>query len=126
MGDSAYRAAAEKCLRAAQEAGEPLSRRIRLSMAASWLDLARREEEHAAQTQRILRNYASGEPAPYIVRASHPQRGRFRAEIEIGHVARLTAENLRGLGYEVIVTGPDDQQARETFVGERGAEGAAP
>jgi hypothetical protein len=39
-----YRYSAQKCLMAAKEASEPCYRKLRLSMASSWLSLARQEE----------------------------------------------------------------------------------
>jgi hypothetical protein len=39
-----YRSNAAECLLAAQEAGQPCCRKLRLSMAASWLSLARQDE----------------------------------------------------------------------------------
>jgi hypothetical protein len=45
MPDSqCYRYNATKCLLAAKEASEPSGRKLRLSMASSWLSLARQEE----------------------------------------------------------------------------------
>ena len=40
-----YRDRAAECLLAAQEACQPYYRKLHLSMAASWLSLARRDEE---------------------------------------------------------------------------------
>ena len=39
-----YRYSAQKCLMAAKEASEPCYRKLRLSVASSWLSLARQEE----------------------------------------------------------------------------------
>ena len=39
-----YRYSAQECLLAAKEASEPCYRKLRLSMASSWLSLARQEE----------------------------------------------------------------------------------
>jgi hypothetical protein len=39
-----YRYSAQECLMAAKEASEPCYRKLRLSMASSWLSLARQEE----------------------------------------------------------------------------------
>jgi hypothetical protein len=39
-----YRHNAAECLLAAQDASQPFYRKIRLSMAASWLSLARQDE----------------------------------------------------------------------------------
>jgi hypothetical protein len=39
-----YRDSAAKCLLAAQEACQPYYRKLHLSMAASWLSLARQDE----------------------------------------------------------------------------------
>jgi hypothetical protein len=39
-----YRHSAQECLMAAKEASEPCYRKLRLSMASSWLSLARQEE----------------------------------------------------------------------------------
>jgi hypothetical protein len=39
-----YRDNAAECVLAAQEAGQPCCRKLRLSMAASWLSLARQDE----------------------------------------------------------------------------------
>jgi hypothetical protein len=39
-----YRYSAQECLLAAKEASEPCYRKLRLSMASSWLSLARKEE----------------------------------------------------------------------------------
>jgi hypothetical protein len=45
MHDSArYRDMAAKCLRTAQEAHQPHYRKLHLSMAVSWLSLARQDE----------------------------------------------------------------------------------
>jgi hypothetical protein len=45
MPDSqCYRYKATQCLLAAKEASEPSGRKLRLSMASSWLSLARQEE----------------------------------------------------------------------------------
>jgi len=40
-----YRYSAKECLLAAQEASEPGSRKLRLSMASTWLSLARQDEK---------------------------------------------------------------------------------
>jgi hypothetical protein len=39
-----YRLNAAECLSAAQEASQPCYRKLRLSMASSWLSLARQDE----------------------------------------------------------------------------------
>jgi hypothetical protein len=39
-----YRYSAQECLLAAKEASKPCYRKLRLSMASSWLSLARQEE----------------------------------------------------------------------------------
>ena len=39
-----YRSSAQECVMAAKEASEPCYRKLRLSMASSWLSLARQEE----------------------------------------------------------------------------------
>jgi hypothetical protein len=39
-----YRYSAQECLMAAKEASAPCYRKLRLSMASSWLSLARQEE----------------------------------------------------------------------------------
>ena len=51
-----YRDNAAECVLAAQEAGQPRCRKLRLSMAASWLSLARQDEA----MDNLL---ASGDPA---------------------------------------------------------------
>jgi hypothetical protein len=52
-GSQRYRYSAAECLRAAQEARDHFHRKVRLSMALSWLSLAR--EDEAVSTPTIPR-----------------------------------------------------------------------
>jgi hypothetical protein len=59
MHDSpSYRDSAAKCLSAAQQACEPYYRSLHLSMAVSWLSLARRDEA----TDNLLASWDTAEP----------------------------------------------------------------
>jgi hypothetical protein len=53
-----YRYNAAECLLAAQEACPPYYRRLRLSMAASWLSLARQDEA----MDNLLASWDTAEP----------------------------------------------------------------
>jgi hypothetical protein len=53
-----YRDSAAECLLAAQEACQPYHRKIHLSMAASWLSLARRDEA----IDNLLANWDTTKP----------------------------------------------------------------
>jgi hypothetical protein len=53
-----YRERATECLLAAQEACEPYHRKLELSMAASWLALARQDEA----TDNLLASWDTAEP----------------------------------------------------------------
>jgi hypothetical protein len=53
-----YRYKAAECLQAAQQARDPLHRAAHLSMALSWLSLARQDEEADARSDA----HAGGEP----------------------------------------------------------------
>ena len=52
-----YRYNARECLLAAKEASEPYCRKLRLSMASSWLSLAHQDEEVS-----LLKNRDTAEP----------------------------------------------------------------
>jgi hypothetical protein len=59
MDDSRrYRDSAAECLLAAQEACQPYCRKLRLSMATSWLSLARQDEA----TDNLLASWDTAEP----------------------------------------------------------------
>jgi hypothetical protein len=53
-----YRDRAAECLLAAQEAYQPYYRKLRLSMAASWLSLARQDEA----IDNLLANWDTTKP----------------------------------------------------------------
>lgn len=53
-----YRYSAKECLLVAQEASEPACRKLRLSMASTWLSLARRDEK----MNILLANRDTAEP----------------------------------------------------------------
>ena len=53
-----YRDRAAECLLAAQEACQPYYRKLRLSMAASWLSLARQDEA----IDNLLANWDTAKP----------------------------------------------------------------
>ena len=56
-----YRCAAADCLIAAQDAQRPRDRKLRLSMANSWLSLARQDEAMATRS-RVWIRLRTGKP----------------------------------------------------------------
>jgi hypothetical protein len=67
-----YRYKAADCLRAAQQAHDPSHRAIHLSMALSWLSLARQDEaavwfSKASRTPTISRIYQSRSVTPATI-----------------------------------------------------------
>jgi hypothetical protein len=46
---------------------------------------------------------------PYLVKATHSAGNRFRATLDTRRAAVLSARDLRRMGFEVAVTGPEGE-----------------